>query len=86
MLLLNQRVKLELQDANKAIGKKLFSGPLFGEGDVNIADSCHNNNKSHFGFPKSYQAGKDQKKTKVMAGLNGYFKVVEYEVFKVNKI
>ena len=84
MLLLRKQMKLELKDKTKANGKKCYAGPIFGDGDVYIADCCHNNKKSHFGFPKSYQFDdKELKDKKVSSKLTGYFSILEYEVYTI---
>ena len=67
-------------------------GPTFGAGrDLYIADKCNSNNSSYAFFPSTYntdppnQYTNCQESYKAFSGAteDKYFRVVEYEVFKV---
>ena len=66
-------------------------GPTFGNGDIYLSDRCNKNNYSGGFFPSTYNLQdttpykKSQESWKSFSGAeSGYhFKVLEYEVFKV---
>ena len=64
-------------------------GPIFGE-DIHIKDYCNSNHKSYAKFPTDYSfvSEEGQSEQELWTKFSGatkekYFKVVDYEVYKV---
>ena len=80
------------KDQNNLIYCDGSYGPTFGGGfDLYIRDACQNNRDSYANFPYSYNKEGENKYTnnqdsyKLFSGSTSdrYFRVVEYEVFRV---
>ena len=80
------------KDQNALIYCHGSHGPIFGGGhDLYISDACHNNRNSYANFPVTYNKEGENKYTnnqdtkKLFSGStnDNYFRVVEYEVFRV---
>lgn len=84
--------KMTLNEPERAIRCDPSWGPIFGGGqgsDIAISDNCFSNKESYMGFPWSYNTGgKYKRRPETYAAFCGakegyWFKVLEYEVFKV---